>query len=367
MRVLFRRHRVLCALFLLDAAVLSLFYLLRGNRALMTAFTERVTQPLKLALGKFFAFFSFSAAEWLYVFAILAALCFCIYALDDALRAKHRLRRAVRHGATLLCAVLTAYTVFTVLWGANYYAGGFCGKSGIAPREISVDELTRVTAYFAENAAAASKHTTRGEGGTFRADEDALFARAPTVYDAAEQRFPFLTLSDTVPKRMAFSRAFSAMGFTGFYCPFTGEANLNVDVPQALLGATIAHELSHLRGIASEQECNFLAVLACVTSGDAEYAYSGWLFGFLHLSNALYDADREAWKEIFASLDPAIRADLAANNAYWAQFQSPITDASEAVYEGLLQSYGEERGMQSYGAVVDLLVVYFTKDAEHLL
>ena len=157
MRAAFRRYRVLCALFALDAAVLSLFYLLRGDRALMTAFTEGITQPLKLALGKFFTLFPFSAAEWLYVFAILAALCFCVYALDDALRAKHRLRRAVRHGATLLCAVLTAYTVFTVLWGANYYAGGFCEKSGVAPREISVEELTLVTAYFAENAAAAAK------------------------------------------------------------------------------------------------------------------------------------------------------------------------------------------------------------------
>ncbi|MBQ2830732.1 MAG: DUF3810 domain-containing protein [Oscillospiraceae bacterium] len=359
MKAAFRRHRVLCALFALDTAVLSLFYLLRGNKPLMTAFTEHITQPLKLALGRFFAPLPFSAAEWLYVFAILAALCFCVYTLDDALRTKHRLRRAARHGATLLCAVLTAYTAFSVLWGANYYADGFCDKSGVSPREISVEELTRVTAYFAKNAAAAAKDTARSEQNTFFADEDALFARAPSVYDGAEQLFPFLTLSDTVPKRMTFSRAFSTMGFTGFYCPFTGEANLNVDVPQALLPATIAHELSHLRGISSEQECNFLAVLACLSSGDAEYAYSGWLFGYIHLSNALYDADREAWSEIFAALDPAIRADLAANNAYWAQFRSPVTDASEAVYEGLLQSYGEERGMQSYGAVVDLLVVYF--------
>ena len=35
-----------------------------------------------------------------------------------------------------------------------------------------------------------------------------------------------------------------------------------MDAPACLIPSTIAHELSHQRGIASEQECNFLAVLA---------------------------------------------------------------------------------------------------------
>ena len=48
------------------------------------------------------------------------------------------------------------------------------------------------------------------------------------------------------------------------------------------------------------------------------------------------------------------------NNAYWAQFQdTPVQKASNKVYDGLLKSYGDERGIQSYGMVVDLLVVYY--------
>ena len=61
---------------------------------------------------------------------------------------------------------------------------------------------------------------------------------------------------------MFFSRVMSAMNFTGVYFAFTGESNINVDAPACLIPSTIAHELSHQRGIASEQECNFLAVLA---------------------------------------------------------------------------------------------------------
>ena len=67
------------------------------------------------------------------------------------------------------------------------------------------------------------------------------------------------------------SRLFSRMNFTGFYTPFTGESNLNIDSPACLLPANISHELAHQRGIASEQECNFLAILAATTCDNATY------------------------------------------------------------------------------------------------
>ena len=47
--------------------------------------------------------------------------------------------------------------------------------------------------------------------------------------------------------------------------------------------ATVAHELAHQRGIASEQECNFLGVLASTTSGNPAYVYAGWLSGYIYL------------------------------------------------------------------------------------
>ena len=48
-----------------------------------------------------------------------------------------------------------------------------------------------------------------------------------------------------------------------------------------------------------------------------------------------------------------VKADLAYNNAYWAQFQdSVVQTVSNQVYDGLLKAYGDERGIQSYGTVV---------------
>ena len=60
------------------------------------------------------------------------------------------------------------------------------------------------------------------------------------------------------------------------------------------------------------------------------------------------------------AMPDTVKADLAYNNAYWAQFQdSVVQTVSNQVYDGLLKAYGDERGIQSYGTVVDLLVAYY--------
>ena len=81
-------------------------------------------------------------------------------------------------------------------------------------------------------------------------------------------------MKDHTPKAISCSTVLSAMDFTGFYFPFTGEANLNVDCPASFLPSTIVHEMAHQRGIASEQECNFIAIAVSLASGDPVYRYS---------------------------------------------------------------------------------------------
>ena len=197
---------------------------------------------------------------------------------------------------------------------------------------------------------------------TFRDDE---FRDIFGEGDELERAFPFLEFDDPGVKAMAFSRLMSIMDFTGFYCPWTGESNVNMDSPACLLPSTVAHELAHQRGIASEQECNFLAVLASTTSGQAVYEYAGWLMGYIHLGNALYRADPEAYWAIRDALPEDVKADLNYNNAYWRQFQDTVVQTvSQKVYDTSLKAYGDERGIQSYGMVVDLLVAYYGEMAE---
>ncbi len=335
------------------------FHAAKGNRALMNALAFHVTEPLKRALGAVCAAVPFSVAEVLLFAAAGGLVLYLAVFAADLVRRRDRLRIVYPRVLGLACVGLTLYSGFCLLWGVNYYIDGFRDRSGITVEGVSAAQLRTVTARFAGELNRLCGSVARDENGVFDVAREEIYSGAPTIYRGVEEVYPFLAMDDHTPKRVSFSRLMSETNFTGFFFPFTGEANLNDHSPACLLPATIAHEMAHQRSIASEQECNFVAILACEKSGDAAYEYSGALFAFVHLSNALYQADREAWEEIHAGLDPRVRADLRDNNAYWGQFESKTAAVSQDVYDNFLKSYGEESGIESYGEVVDLLIAYY--------
>ena len=360
MRAFFQAHKKLHIWLLADVLLLAAFLAVRHQKAWMNALADHVTTPLKTALGRLWGAVPFSVMEVLYTLAGLAAVVYIVWSIAAVVRARGRRGRRA-YGALLgaICAGGTVYLIFCLLWGVNYWTDGFQDKSGIREEAVPLEELTAVTAWFADRLTETADAVARDENGLFTVSRQEIFFHYGEVYDGAEALFPFLAFEDQPPKAMFYSKFMSAMNFTGVYCPFTGETNLNVDAPACLLPATVAHELAHQRSIASEQECNFLAVLASTTCGDPVYAYSGWLMGYIHLGNALYAADREAWRTVRDSLPETVLADLADNNAYWAQYKGAAAAAGQKVYDTVLRAYGEADGIRSYGTVVDLLTVYY--------
>ena len=347
------RHAVL----LISLAWLAAYFLLRENRAVMNFLCKALVRPWHAFAGRLFSAVPFSVTEW--VILSLAALGVVLLVLLIVRLIRRRWVKAYRTGMTILSVSAAMFALFCLWWGVLYYSDSFTEQAGLERRNISVQELETVTRYFAEQANAAGERVERGEDGVFAVNKDAIFHRSPDIYGGAEQIFPCLAAPAVRAKPVLLSRLLSYIRYTGFFFPYTAEANLNADSPACLLPSTIAHELAHLRGVAREDEANFCAVVACMESGDEDYRYSGALLAYIYLGNALYSADYDAWREVYSTLSENVRADLRANNDYWARFETPAADVSEKVYESFLQTYGDDRGMQSYGACVDLLTVYY--------
>lgn len=359
MRAHIRRYRGLYRWLLAVLTLLALYFLLRPVPGLMSWLCSRVLLPLERAVAALCYLTPVSVAECLIMTLVAVAIFFAANVLRQLIRCRDR-RRAVAWRSLLLalCSVLSIYAGFCISWGCFYWAPSFQQQSGLYARQSTAEELAQVTEYFARQLADSANGVRRDENGLFAEARADIFAASAEVYENLYAEYPFLRMADRVPKAISASRFLSRTDTTGFYFPFTGEANLNVDSPACYLPATIAHELAHQRGIASEQECNFLAILACVRSDDPAYRYSGWLMGFVHLSNALYRADPEAGQQVWTLLPETVLTDLRDNSAYWQSFAGPVSDAYQNVYDAFLKGNGDELGTQSYGAVVDLLMAY---------
>ena len=348
---------------LLGAAVIALHLALRHNHALMRSLSDGLVQPLHHRLAQLTAPIPFSLAEALIALLSVTTLVYIIYEISGLIRRGGKGRRLYRLLMRLAALGLAVYAGFCVLWGVYYYGDDFIAKSGLVMEDISAEDLELVTAYFAARLNEYAPQVMRDGEGFCRTDRTEILARSPELFRAVSARFPCLAGPEVPAKRMVFSRFMSIIDFTGFFSPFTAEANVNADFPPALFASTVAHELSHQRGVAKEQEANFTAVLASLESGDSDYCYSACLLAYIHLSNALYPVEPAAWRLIDRGLNETVKLDLQENNRYWAQFESPVQTVTNTVYEGFLQSYGQTLGMRSYGACVDLLVNYYAEDA----
>lgn len=163
---------------------------------------------------------------------------------------------------------------------------------------------------------------------------------------------------------LLFSEVMSYLDISGIYCPFTFEANVNVHMNDVLIPVTMCHELSHLSGYMREDEANFIAFLACLQSDDPEFRYSGVYLASVHAMNALLTVDSDLWNRADALKSDALRRDIRSNNAYWKQYETPVSEVSDRVNDAYLKANGQENGLRSYGRMVDLLLAYYRDELQ---
>lgn len=349
------RH-ILCIAGLL---LIFAYFALRRQSDLMNQLSEHFVRPWHRFFSKFFAPIPFSVGEALIVLGIICAIVYITFFIVRMIRQPEKGTTLYRFAITCLAAFSLIYGGFCLLWGVYYDCSDFEDQSGIHGVPLSTEQLITVTHYFTRLLGEYDAQIERDENGLFCEDLDSVFADSATLYNNAAAKLPCLAGDEVPAKPFFLSRMMSYINFTGFFFPFTGESNINVDVPPALIPSTIAHELAHQRGIAQEDEANFAAVFASLESGDPVYSYSACLMAYIYLGNALHRDAYDVWRLNYEFLPEGARADLAANTDYWAQFETPVSAVSDKVYTGFLQSYGQTDGLKTYGKCVDLLVAYY--------
>ncbi len=354
-RKLFRP--VQCLAVLIPAVLVLLFYGTKNAPALMGQVFRNVTVPAAGLLTGWTSPIPFSLGEGLLILLVLWTAFQWTRDLVAAIRTKSL--KPLQKRLIVAAAVLFWFWAgFCWLWSIAYTIPGIPRVMGLERCDVSPEALEKTAVFFAEILLRTDREILRDDKGLFAQDPDTFFSEAPHIYDELEAYHPGLMIQDGMPKKLLLSRLQSHLGFSGFYFPYTGEANINADIPLSAQPFTLAHELAHQRLIASEDEADFLGVAACLSSGQPSYIYSGALAGLKMLAAPLNAQDPEAWQAIAEALPAGVAADWTNSVGYWLQFKTPLEDWSRDVYDSFLKSQGQELGIRSYGACVDLLVNY---------
>ena len=349
------------------------FYGLFRLSFLWPSFTENVysraifratNQGLSSATG----ILPFSLGEFLLYAALLFACIYIIITIVRAVKAKRKWWMAIlKRLLWLLCAVSFVYALFISLWGFNYARQPLGTALSLNTAPATVSELYATCETLLEEATLLREEVPQDENGVFLPEKskEAIMLSTTALYRRAADVSGFDMLGGAFGrvKPVVYSIGLSKANITGVYFPFTGEANVNADVPMLMFGATCLHEAAHQRGYAREDEANFLAYYVSKHSGDNEVEYSGVMLALLHAMNKLYAQDQELYFALRAKYTKGMNADLADNNAYWKQFDSPVAELSEQINDSFLKANRQEDGVKSYGRMVDLLIGLWRKGA----
>lgn len=292
--------------------------------------------------------------------ALLSLLTVWIIRIIRSDKKKQVIEKGVRF--TAFC-ISSALLIFMLNDGANFSRLTVSELLKLPDRQYTAEELYVVTSDLASKASAAREKLKEDKNGytMLSVSQSELLLKADDCYDSLKKEYPFLITAVWRVKPVMLSRAWSYTGYTGVYCPWLPEASINVDVPDCDLGHTATHEIAHTMGFAKENECNFLAWLACSKSGQPDYEYSGHLQAFIYCSNALYDADRTLWKKSYQNCSDGVMRDLKQRREYWKQFEGEVMESSQSFNDTFIKVNGVESGVLSYDEMVELVLKYYDK------
>ncbi len=311
-------------------------------------------------LRSLFGKLPFSIGDFLYGFFIA----WLIYRVFTGIRFLFNRKESLKNrglvaGRQLLIFCGAVYFIFNLFWGINYNRKGIAWQMGLtlAPYEAADLKAINEALVVKANAAKIAWQETKS-GYPSRAQ---LFVMVDSAYAHASRSYPFLTYQPRSLKSSMWGWLGNYTGFTGYYNPFSGEAQVNTTVPDFLQPYISCHEVAHQLGYAKEREANFVGYLASIASPEPLLQYSAYLDLFLHANRQLYVLDSVAAKQIRKELNVPIQAYIKEWITFSRKHQNKIAPLINWMYGKYLQGNQQPQGILSYDEVTALLIAYYKK------
>ena len=365
---LWKKRPVLVSFCLLFFLSVIFFLGFLGSAGFAELFATGPAAAVRWLLGAISSPLPFSLFEVLVAAAVLYVvflIVFALYLLVRLIRKRPIPTGWHRFYPGLLAAGMGVFILFVFTLAPCYYR-----HATARHMDLDTDGVDEEAVFFAlerlvEVIAEAEPSLLKNENGESLAPTSlSEIKRSVTeAADAFGEKHPFYQKSGFSAKSFLSSPWMTYTHIAGVYGFFTGEANVNTNYPHFVVTSSIAHETCHARGIAPENECNFLAAVILMESDSPYLRYCGAMGvidDFIVICKSL-DAARTS--EILKDC-PAVRGkDLRAYSRFFEPYRhsaaSKVADTANSTY---LKAMGQKEGTVSYSRIIRLTAAYFQKN-----
>ena len=340
-------------------AFLSLVLLIisKNSYAFCDAVNSTVCAAYRFVMAKISSILPFSIFEVL-IYLLLPIIALLIFI---AVRVFRDNVARVRYLFTLVGAVFLIFSAYVLALGIPYNVTPLGYRLELPAVEVTEDNLYDTAKILLDETNALAEKLEFDESGSaimpYSLGE--LSEKISAAYSVVAEKYDFIPDFSSRVKPIATKDALSNLHLLGIYTYFTGESNINVHYPDFNIPYTTAHEFAHQRGIARENEANFIAFLVCIESDDDFIRYSGYLCLYDYVAGALYSTNKDRYYDLLAEMSDAVRGELIADSEIYQKFANNwLGEISGKLNDLYLKANGTE-GEISYGLVTRLAVAYY--------
>lgn len=358
-------------------ARLGLLFVLALVISLFSLYPEKVekiySQGIYPAIGTTFRMITrwipFSLGDVIYTFVVIFLIVKAVRAGIHIYQKQYTRPRFLNLLYRAARFILWAYVIFKLIWGLNYDRAGIAHQLNIVKTTYTKEEVTQLTNQLIDKVNECRrliKDTVLP-----KPSFDSIYREAYQSYQTVSYEFDFLDYTNQSVKASLFSRIGDYMGFSGYYNPFTGEAQLRTDIPRVLIPYIACHEMAHQLGYASESEANFVGYLAAAASTDPYFRYSVYndLFSYAQGEEIfMYGQQENGFKDFEnviqynrSHLDTLVKKDRREIREFFNKRRNRISPAISGLYDQYLKMNKQSKGVKSYDEVIGWLIAYQKK------
>lgn len=289
------------------------------------------------------------------LFVVLSlVLYFKVYYNDDI--------KSGRYVVSLLTCLCMLFSSFVFMFGTAYNGTSLADKLKLKQEAVSYEELEHTALCLVEELDAVIDDIDYRYNGLSRMPYSfkELNGKLNDAYASFSADHSFVPPLRSNVKILAVSPIMTYTHISGVFTYYTAEANLNVNYPDYSMPYTMAHEMAHQRGIAPENEANFVAFLVCMESDDPYIRYSAAMTMLEYVLDAMYTASYDDYNDFASEIDLRVRGEMIGFSEFFERYRDSVaSNVTEVVNDTYLKANGDKAGSRSYGMVVDLACAYY--------